>query len=99
MRAGTHTTVIDVAKPLVEKLDRVCRVSRGFIQANAGSRSRTIKVLYRNGGWQMTVVAKNAKQEFHLFDISLGEISEILSAREFDSFKKNLPAENVAGTR
>lgn len=96
MRAGTHSSVIDAAEPLVEKLDRVCRVSRGVIKANARSRSRTIKVLRLNGGWRVTVVAKNAKQEFHLFDISLEKISAILGEREFDSFEKNFPATDAA---
>lgn len=93
MRAGTHSSVIDAAEPLVGKLDRVCRVSRGVIRANARSRSRTIKILRLKGGWRLTVVAKNAKQEFHLFDVSLAQISEILSAREFDSFEKIVPAD------
>ncbi|MBP3302066.1 MAG: hypothetical protein J6L64_02885 [Opitutales bacterium] len=91
MRAGTHSSIIDAAEPLIARLDRVCRVSRGVIRANARSRSRTIKILRLKGGWRMTVVAKNAKQEFHLFDVSLDEISGILSAREFDSFEKILP--------
>ncbi|MBQ8446058.1 MAG: hypothetical protein IJX22_06710 [Opitutales bacterium] len=92
MRAGTHSSIIDAAEPLIAKLDRVCRVSCGVIRANARSRSRTIKILRLKGGWRLTVVAKNAKQEFHLFDVSLDEISGILSAREFDSFEKILPA-------
>ncbi|HIV04342.1 MAG TPA: hypothetical protein IAC75_04225 [Candidatus Spyradosoma merdigallinarum] len=96
MRAGTHSSVIDAAETLVARLDRVCRVSRGVIRANARSRSRTIKILPLKGGWRLTVVAKNAKQEFHLFDVSLGEISEILSAREFDSFEKIVPAADAA---
>lgn len=91
MRAGTHSSVIDAAASLVGKLDRVCRVSRGVIRANARSRSRTIKILRLKGGWRMTVVAKNAKQEFHLFDITLERLAEILNDREFDSFEKNLP--------
>lgn len=93
MRAGTHSSVIDAAETLVERLDRVCRVSRGVIRANARSRSRTIKLLRLNGGWRLTVVAKNAKQEFHLFDVSPEEISVILADREFDSFEKILPEE------
>ena len=92
MRAGTHSSIIDAAEPLIAKLDRVCRVSCGVIRANARSRSRTIKILRLKGGRRLTVVAKNAKQEFHLFVVSLDEISGILSAREFDSFEKILPA-------
>lgn len=94
MRAGTHSSVIDAAETLVERLDRVCRVSRGVIRANARSRSRTIKLLRLKGGWRLTVVAKNAKQEFHLFDVSPEEISAILADREFDSFEKILPEES-----
>lgn len=93
MRAGTHSSIIDAAATLITKLDRVCRVSCGVIRVNARSRSRTIKILRLKGGWRLTVVAKNAKQEFHLFDVSLAEISKILSEREFDSFEKILPDE------
>ena len=92
-RAGTHSSIIDAAESLIERLDRVARVSRGVMKANARSRSRTIKVLRLNGGWRLTVVAKNAKQEFHLFDISLEEISQILADDEFDSFEKIIPRE------
>lgn len=91
MRAGTHSTVIEAAEPLIRQLDRVARVSRGIIKANARSRARTIKVLRLKGGWRLTLVAKNAKQEFHLFDISLAQLCAILSEREFASFEKILP--------
>lgn len=91
MRAGTHSTVIEAAEPLIRQLDRVSRVSRGIIKANARSRARTIKVLRLKGGWRLTLVAKNAKQEFHLFDISLAQLRAILSEREFASFEKILP--------
>lgn len=94
MRAGTHSSIIEAADPLIRQLDRVARVSRGIIKANARSRARTIKVLRLNGGWRLTVVAKNAKQEFHLFDVSLPQIRAILSEREFASFEKILPEEN-----
>ncbi|MCD8298340.1 MAG: hypothetical protein LUD39_01080 [Opitutae bacterium] len=92
-RAGTHSSVIEAAQSLIERLDKVARVSRGIIKANARSHSRTIKVLRLGGGWRLTIVAKNAKQEFHLFDISLAEIEEILSDREFASFEKIFPQE------
>lgn len=91
MRAGTHSSVIEAAESLIRQLDRVARVSRGIIKANARSRARTIKVLRLKGGWRLTVVAKNAKQEFHLFDVSLDQIRAILSEREFASFEKILP--------
>ena len=93
MRAGTHSTVIEAAETLVARLDRVCRVSRGIIRANAHSRARTLKILRLNGGWRLTVVAKNAKQEFHLFDITLAQIREILADKEFNSFEKIFPAD------
>lgn len=95
MRAGTHSSIIEAAEPLIRQLDRVARVSRGIIKANARSRARTIKVLRLNGGWRLTVVAKNAKQEFHLFDVSLAQIRAILSDREFASFEKILPEDEV----
>lgn len=91
MRAGTHSSVIEAAESLIRQLDRVARVSRGIIKANARSRARTIKILRLKGGWRLTVVAKNAKQEFHLFDVSLEQIRAILSEREFTSFEKILP--------
>lgn len=93
MRAGTHSTVIEPAESLIRQLDRIARVSRGIIKANARSRARTIKVLRLKGGWRLTVVAKNAKQEFHLFDVSLAQIRAVLSEREFASFEKILPEE------
>ncbi len=92
-KAGTHSTVIEAAAKLVEKLDKVARVSRGVIKANAKSRSRTIKILRLGGGWRLTLVAKNAKQEFHLFDVSLAQLKEILSEKEFSSFEKIFPNE------
>lgn len=94
MRAGTHSTVIEAAESLIRQLDRVARVSRGIIKANARSRARTIKILRLKGGWRLTVVAKNAKQEFHLFDISLAQIRAVLAEREFASFEKILPEED-----
>ncbi len=94
MRAGTHSTVIEAAESLIRQLDRVARVSRGIIKANARSRARTIKILRLKGGWRLTVVAKNAKQEFHLFDISLAQIRAVLEEREFASFEKILPEED-----
>lgn len=95
MRAGTHSSVIEAAEPLIRQLDRVARVSRGIIKANARSRARTLKILPLKGGWRLTVVAKNAKQEFHLFDVSLATLRSILSDRAFDSFEKILPESDV----
>lgn len=95
MRAGTHSTVIEAAESLIRQLDRVARVSRGIIRANARSRARTIKILRLKGGWRLTVVAKNAKQEFHLFDVSLAQLRAILSEREFASFEKIFPPEEI----
>lgn len=93
MRAGTHSTVIEAAEPLIRRLDRVARVSRGVIRANARSRARTIKILRLNGGWRLTLVAKNAKQEFHLFDVTLETLRAVLDESEFASFEKIFPAE------
>lgn len=91
MRAGTHSTIIEAAEPLIRRLDRIARVSCGIIRANARSRARTIKILRLNGGWRLTIVAKNAKQEFHLFDVSLDDLRRVLNENEFDSFDKIFP--------
>lgn len=91
MRAGTHTTIIDVARPLIERLNAVARVSCGVINPRAKSRSRTIKILRLNGGWRLTIVAKNAKQEFHLFDVEFETLRAVLSDKAFDTFEKNFP--------
>ena len=43
-RAGSHTTLTEAARPVVEALEKYGRVSRGVIQARVGARRHSIKV-------------------------------------------------------
>lgn len=90
-RAGTHSSVIGVAERLVAEMERHGRVSRGVIKANAGASGRAIKVLSLDAGLRVTVVAKSARQEFHVYGISVSRMRELLSAREYAGFILNLP--------
>jgi len=90
-RAGTHSSVIEVAEPLVAELEKLGRVSRGVIRANAKASGRTVKVLPLEGCLRVTVVAKGAKQEFHVYNVSVEQIREILSGKDFRNFEPNLP--------
>ncbi|MDR3229136.1 MAG: hypothetical protein LBT53_06975 [Puniceicoccales bacterium] len=77
-RAGTHTSVIDAAKLFVSLMEACGRVSRGVIAANVGSAGHTIKVLPQRGALRVTVTAKGAKQEFHVYGISLDAMRALL---------------------
>ena len=90
-RAGTHSTVIEAAEALVSELDRIGRVSRGVIRANAKASGRSVKVLPLEGALRLTVVAKGSKQEFHVYNVSVEQIRTILGGREFRSFETNFP--------
>lgn len=90
-RAGTHSSTIGVAEPLVAALEKLGRVSRGVIYANAGASGRAIKVLPLDAGLRVTVVAKSSRQEFHVYGVSVDQIRELLSGREYRSFVLNLP--------
>ena len=90
-RAGTHSSVIDAATDLVAALEKLGRVSRGVIRANARASGRSIKALPLEGGLRVTVVAKNARQEFHVYGVSVAQLRDILAAPEFRSFTPNLP--------
>ena len=90
-RAGTHSSVIDVAEPLVSALEKLGRVSRGVIYANAGASGRAIKVLPLEGCLRVTVVAKGARQEFHVYGVSVVKMRAVLSDKEYRSFELNLP--------
>ena len=90
-RAGTHSSLIDAAEPLVAALEKVGRVSRGVIQANVGASGRSIKVLPLEGCLRVTVVAKGARQELHVYGVSVSLMREICSGRDFRSFTLNFP--------
>ncbi|MDR1497808.1 MAG: hypothetical protein LBS59_05275 [Puniceicoccales bacterium] len=85
-RAGTHSSVIEAAKPLVSLLEAHGRVSRGVIEARVGAGGRTIKVLPQRGALRVTVVAKGAKQEFHVYGISIEKVRELLSDENLAGF-------------
>lgn len=90
-RAGTHSSVIDAAAPLVAAMERLGRVSRGVIYANAGAAGRSIKVIELDGALRVTLVAKGARQEFHVYGVSVPRLRELLEDKEYRSFAKNLP--------
>lgn len=90
-RAGTHSSVIDVAEALVAAMERLGRVSRGVIYANAGASGRAIKVLELDGALRVTVVAKGARQEFHVYGVSVLQMRELLDGKDYRSFVINLP--------
>ena len=90
-RAGTHSSVIDVAEALVAAMERLGRVSRGVIYANAGASGRAIKVLELDGALRVTVVAKGARQEFHVYGVSVFQMRELLDGKDYRSFVINLP--------
>lgn len=90
-RAGTHSSVIDAAEELVSALERLGRVSRGVIMANAGSRARSVKALELDGCLRVTVVAKGARQELHVYGVSVDQLRTVLADRAFRSFTQNLP--------
>lgn len=90
-RAGTHSSLIEPAESLVAALEKLGRVSRGVIRANAGAAGRSVKALSLDGCLRITVVAKGARQELHAYGISVGQLRAILDNREFRGFTLNLP--------
>lgn len=90
-RAGTHSSVIEPAAPLVAALEKLGRVSRGVIRANAGAAGRSVKALPLEGCIRITVVAKGAKQEFHAYGISMEQLHSALRDSAYDGFTLNLP--------
>jgi hypothetical protein len=91
-RAGTHTTLIEAAVPLVRRLDRLGRVSRGLIEAGIGARGHAVKVTPLAGGLRITVVSKGSRQELHAYGISLESVAKVLADPEFRAYKVNLPS-------
>ncbi|MDR0535893.1 MAG: hypothetical protein LBG65_06065 [Puniceicoccales bacterium] len=85
-RAGTHSTVIDAARHLVALLEERGRVSRGVIEARVGSSGHTIKIHGLKGGVRLTVTAKGARQEFHVYGIPLEELRLVLGDRRLSHF-------------
>jgi hypothetical protein len=82
-RAGTHTTVIEVAQPVVKAFEKKGRVSRGMIEAGVGARRQTLKVTPLAGCLRLTVVSKGSRQELHVYGVSLDEAKVILDSPDF----------------
>lgn len=71
-KSGTHTTVTEGAKPVIETLLRLyplIRITNGVIQTNVKARTFSVKLVDETGAKKMTVVTNGAKQEFYLFDM------------------------------
>ena len=92
-RAGSHTTVTEAARPVVEALERHGRVSRGMIQARVGARRNSIKVVGLPGCLRVTVVSKGSRQELHVYGITLALAKTILTSTEFEGYLINFAGE------
>ena len=91
-RAGSHTTLIEAAVPLVRRLDRLGRVSRGMIEAGIGARGHAVKVASLPGCLRLTVVSKGSRQELHVYGVPLATVAELLADPDFRAYKVNLPS-------
>lgn len=68
--AGSHTTVTEGARPVIETLHRLfplIRITNGVIEGSVKARSFSIKFVGAEGGHKMTVVANSSKQQFYLY--------------------------------
>ena len=88
-RAGTHTTVIEAAVPVVRLLEPRGRVSRGMIEAGIGARGRSVKVRPLAGGLRVTVVSKGSRQELHVYGITPAEARALLTAAALPGYAVN----------
>lgn len=91
-RAGSHTTLIEAAVPVVRALERHGRVSRGMIEGGIRARSHAIKVLALPGCLRLTVVSKGSRQELHVYGVTPARARELLAAPEFAGYNLNFPA-------
>jgi hypothetical protein len=92
-RAGTHTSLTDAARPVVEALERHGRVSRGVIEARVGAKALSIKVMPLPGCLRVTVVSKGSRQELHVYGITPAAAEKILSAPDFAGYHLNIAHE------
>lgn len=92
-RAGTHTTIIEAARPVVKLLEKKGRVSRGVITAGVGARTQSIKVVPLAGALRVTVVSKGTRQDLHVYGITLPEAKLILTSTEFPNYLINFSSE------
>ncbi|MFM9000402.1 MAG: hypothetical protein ACKORB_02075 [Opitutia bacterium] len=88
-RAGTHTTVIEAAEPVVRLLEARGRVSRGMIEAGIGARGRSVKVRPLPGGLRVTVVSKGSRQELHVYGVTVADARTVLTAQALPGYNVN----------
>ena len=68
--AGSHTTVTEIADPVIRAIKKICpdiTVQNGHISVNAGARARSVKITEQKGYTLVVVVSKETKQEFRLY--------------------------------
>jgi hypothetical protein len=92
-RAGTHTTIIEAARPVVKLLEKKGRVSRGVITAGVGARTQSIKVTPLAGALRVVVVSKGSRQELHVYGITMDEAKLIITPAEFPAYLINFSSE------
>ncbi len=92
-RAGTHTTITDAARPVVEAFERHGRVSRGVIEARVGAKSLSIKVVPLEGCLRVTVVSKGSRQELHVYGVTPTQARKILSIAALSGYYLNIASE------
>ncbi len=92
-RAGTHTTIIEAARPVVKLLEKKGRVSRGVITAGVGARTQSIKVTPLAGALRVVVVSKGTRQELHVYGITMDEAKLIITTAEFPAYLINFSSE------
>jgi hypothetical protein len=92
-RAGTHTTIIEAARPVVKLLEKKGRVSRGVITAGVGARTQSIKVTPLAGALRVVVVSKGTRQELHVYGITMDEAKLIITKAGFPVYLINFSSE------
>ena len=80
--AGTHTTVIDGASPVLETILLLfpkIRIQNGYIEAGIGAKGQSIKITKLPTAIQMVIVIKSSKQTFIIYgECELEKINETL---------------------
>ncbi len=81
-KAGTHTTVITGAGPVLHTLIAAfpdIKIQNGFIEAGIGARNQSIKIVDTPSMTHMTIVTKATKQVFMLYGkLHAKEVAECL---------------------
>ena len=82
-KAGTHTSIIDDAKGILDTIVVSfpdIRIQNGFIEAGIGARNQSVKIVETSTMTQMTVITKSTKQVFMLYGkLTAKEIAACLS--------------------